>query len=97
MRKAKRAGALLLCGAIVCSMASAGFPQVSAGGTDITVTFTLRGDEKHGTDTPHTAYQNWVWDESYTLPAGSTVYDLIERAAEENGLSTQWTESDYGG
>lgn len=97
MRKTKRAGALLLCGAIVCSMASAGFPQVSAGGTDITVTFTLRGDKKHGTDTPHTAYQDWVWDESYTLSAGSTVYDLIERAAEEKGLSTQWTESYYGG
>ncbi len=62
------------------------------GGGDITVRFTLYGDEKHGEDKTHTYTDDknslpvWITQKAYTLPAGSTVFDLVERALDQAGL-----------
>lgn len=65
----------------------------SSGSGNITVYFTLYGDEKHGTSEVHTYKSDksslpvWISKKAYTVPAGSMVIDVFEQALTEAELS----------
>ena len=54
--------------------------------TDFRVTFSLRGDTKHGTN-PHTAFETWIAPAIHTVPAGTTVKQLTDKLLINAGLS----------
>ena len=62
-------------------------------GEDITVTFTLLGDELHGDETGevHTYAQGnletWVAETAYTVDVNATVKDVLDLALKENGMT----------
>lgn len=63
-------------------------------GDEITVSFTLYGDSKHGQLEKLHTYQSdsaelpkWVETVSYTVPKESCVLDVLKKALEEKGLS----------
>ncbi|MFC3801221.1 S-layer homology domain-containing protein [Cohnella sp. GCM10012308] len=65
-----------------------------AGNGTITATFALLGMPKHDGAGPLLVYknnpdkmENWIATKSYTLPAGSTVLDLFDKALTEAGLA----------
>lgn len=58
----------------------------SSGSKNITVTFTLIGDSKHGSPEKHQATQTWLSKRSCTIPAGSTVKYLTDKLLIEAGI-----------
>ena len=65
----------------------------ASSGKNITVNFTLLGDDKHGepsADNTHTLksgnLKTWIPETSYTVPAEATVLDLLETALQKAGL-----------
>ncbi len=70
--------------------------RASLSGDYITVVFSLLGDDMHGDSTPaHTLsagnLTTWIAPTTYTVPAESTVLDVLEQALTENSMS--WTNS----
>ena len=71
--------------------------------TNIRVTFRLIGateaesniDLKSNKDWKGSEYQTWIRTTSYTLPAGSTMYDLFVKALDDAGLSSSGADSNY--
>ncbi|MDO4481917.1 MAG: S-layer homology domain-containing protein [Bacillota bacterium] len=67
-------------------------PPAQTGNT-IEVRFALYGDELHGESEVHVWKENrndmpvWIQEKKYTLGAGSTVMDLLEKALNEAGIS----------
>lgn len=55
--------------------------------SEITVHFSLLGDEVHGEDGKHAGYEYWISYAKYTLPAGSTAYDLFKTAMDDYGYT----------
>lgn len=57
---------------------------------DISVYFTLYGDEKHGTGNTHTKKKNnlevWISRTKVSVPKGSSVIDVVVNILEENGV-----------
>lgn len=73
-------------------------PSGSSSGTrNISVSFTLYGDTRHGAKASHTYKSDkgslpvWVRASNISVPAGSTVYDVLRKALTEEGLT--WTAS----
>lgn len=68
-------------------------PSSGANTKNITVYFTLYGDEEHSEDIVHTYKSNksklqlWIAPKAYTLPYGSTVLDLFEQALKDANLT----------
>lgn len=62
---------------------------------EITVSFRLIGDWKHGKDGEHTKYVNWFKTKEYTVEKDSTVYDVFVLAMREAGLETDGEDSNY--
>lgn len=64
----------------------------AASSRNITVYFTLYGDEKHGEEETHiytddkSSLPVWIEKTAYTVASGSTVLDVFEKALEANGL-----------
>ena len=61
-------------------------------GADITVTFSLLGDDKHGdTDVPHTLsggnLTEWIKPAKYTVSNNTTVKDLLDKVLAENKMT----------
>ncbi len=65
----------------------------NSSGNNITVKFTLYGDEKHGTSETHIYKNNkskmpvWISNKSYTVDSNSTVLDVFEMALEEADIT----------
>ena len=69
----------------------------SGGGSNITVTFKLIGDSKHGTPDKHTAFQTWIPTTSVTVPQGPIVYDVFDKVLTEKGIDYDETMNNYIG
>lgn len=59
---------------------------------DVKVYFTLYGDEKHGSDKTHTykkknGLSTWLSKTSVTVPSGSTVLDVIDKALKDANIT----------
>lgn len=72
-----------------------------SGGKNITVSFTLYGDEKHGASEVHT-YKNdksklpvWISQKSFTVDSGAAVIDVFEKALTEAGLTWKNGDGNY--
>ena len=57
------------------------------GPSEITVRFSLIGDTKHDTPEEHDKSVTWISMTNYTMPEGSTVKDLFERALADADLT----------
>ena len=73
-------------------------PSGSSSGTrNVSVSFTLYGDTRHGAKTSHTYKSDkgslpvWVRARNVSVPAASTVYDVLRKVLTEEGLN--WTAS----
>lgn len=82
--------------------ALAGLERVSGGsqtpGTPqdtITVSFRLVGDTRHEGPAAHNQYVNWIRTMSVTVPAGSTVYDVLVQALRRSGLRFEENQTGY--
>ena len=84
MKITKKLLALVIALGLLCSMMSF---AVSADTSEITVHFSLLGDDAHGENGEHTEYAYWISYEEYTLPVGSTAYDLFKTAMEDYGYT----------
>ena len=84
MKITKKLLALVIALGVLCSMMSF---AVSAGTREITVHFSLLGDDAHGENGKHTEYYYWISYEEYTLPVGSTAYDLFKTALDDYGYT----------
>lgn len=84
-KKLKSSIAILL--AILTVMSFSVF-SVSAENNDgkITVTFSLIGDTAHGKNGTHYGTYNWIDPTQYTVDEGSTAYQLIITAFDDNGI-----------
>ena len=60
----------------------------------VTVSFALNGDSIHGNE-PHATYVVWIPERIYTLPSGSTVYDLFVRAITDCGMEQEGAANGY--
>jgi hypothetical protein len=67
-------------------------PGGSAPSATVNVTFRLIGAEKSPSGG---AYQNWIKTKAYSLPAGSTMYDLFVSAIAEAGLTQTGAQNNY--
>ncbi|MCI5689249.1 MAG: DUF4430 domain-containing protein [Emergencia sp.] len=66
----------------------------------IKVKFSLYGDDEHDSDQCHTmtdgTLKPWVKGKTYTVAAGSTAWDVLQKAAVENGFTLHARNSQYG-
>lgn len=70
---------------ISVSLTKSGSSSGSSG--SIRVTFRLEGDTVHNTADSHDKTLTWIKTTSYTMPEGSSVFDLFDKALGVNGLS----------
>ncbi len=67
---------------------------------DIIVLFSLYGDSEHGADQSHTMTEGtmtpWVTNKLYIMEPGSTAWDVLQKAAKENGFTLHSRDSEYG-
>lgn len=61
----------------------------------ITVTFTLRGDDAHGSTGMHTSYVEWIPQTTCTLAKGATAYDLFQKMMEDYAIPYQVNANSY--
>ncbi|MDD7602656.1 MAG: DUF4430 domain-containing protein [Firmicutes bacterium] len=67
---------------------------------DIIVTFSLYGDSEHGAEQSHSMTEGtmtpWVTNKLYIMESGSTAWDVLQKAAKENGFTLHSRDSEYG-
>ncbi|MGN1143543.1 MAG: DUF4430 domain-containing protein [Anaerovoracaceae bacterium] len=67
---------------------------------NIVVTFSLYGDSEHGADQSHSMTEGtltpWVKNKMYIMESGATAWDVLQRAAVENGFTLHSRDSIYG-
>lgn len=85
MKITKKLLALIIALGVLCSMMS--FAVTADESEEITVHFSLLGDDAHGENGEHTEYAYWISYEEYTLPVGSTAYDLFKTALDDYGYT----------
>lgn len=66
-------------------------------GTEISVSFTLKGDSVHGTPEKHKAFQTWIPKTTVSMDKDSTVYDLFVKVLGNNGIQYKETQPNYIG
>lgn len=75
-------------------------PEKPGGNGEIEVRITILGDSVHGeTSNPHTLAGNnldtWVSQTTYTLKEGSTVWDLLKKVFNDNGMTCSNPSGNY--
>lgn len=67
---------------------------------NIIVTFSLYGDSEHGAEQSHSMTEGtmtpWVTNKLYIMESGSTAWDVLQKAAKENGFTLHSRDSEYG-
>ena len=67
-----------------------------AAGGELEVTFRLIGDWKHDDGVSgHDEYVTWIETTEYSMPAGSTIYDLFVRAMDDFDLNQKGASKNY--
>ena len=84
----------------VCTVTAAAQSGGTTGGSDVTVTFSLLGDTAHGEGgTVHTlragSLATWIAPESVTVPAGSSVGDVLKKALDAGGYTCVGLDKNY--
>ena len=62
---------------------------------EITVSFRLIGDWKHGKDGEHTKYVNWFKTKTYIVDKNAKVYDVFVLAMKDAGMETDGEDFNY--
>lgn len=63
----------------------------------INVTFELIGDSVHETADKHVAFKTWISEKTITVPEGSYVFDIFDKALSEAGLRYDESQPGYIG
>lgn len=84
MKITKRALSLITAIVVFCSMLS--ITAFAESENEITVHFSLLGDDAHTESGVHTDYEYWISYEEYSLPENSTALDLFKYAMDDYGF-----------
>lgn len=85
MKITQKVIALLIALVMLCSVMT--FAVTADTDSEITVHFSLLGDDAHGENGVHTEYAYLISYEEYILPIGSTAYDLFKTAMNDYGYT----------